>query len=172
MKNKRFFISLVFHIRKSHTIVFTIGDDGSRQYSSVAAKILRGFSVKSKFTYCFIRSENFSLEKQTVFHFSLLSHKEITHNCFHYWRRREPPVCLRCGENSSRVFSKVKIYLLFYKKRKLFTGKTNDLYHAFVSTLRARSRPLMILILYRLHFKIISPRLHLLVDIIFFQFIV
>ena len=70
-----------------------------------------------------MRRENFSLEKQTVFHFSPLSHKEITHNCFHYWRRREPPVCLRCGENSSRIFSKVKIYLLFYKKRKFFTGK-------------------------------------------------
>ena len=66
LENKRFFTSLFLHIRKSHTIVLTIGDDGSRQYSSVAAKILRGFSVKSKFTYCFIRSENFSLEKQTV----------------------------------------------------------------------------------------------------------
>ena len=65
-KNKGFFTSLVFHIRKSHTIVLIIGDEGRRQYFSVAAKILRGFSEKSKITYCFIRSKNSSLEKQTV----------------------------------------------------------------------------------------------------------
>ena len=88
-------------------------------------KFFEDFQVKSRFTFCVITSENFSMEKQTVFHFSPLSHKEITHNCFNYWRRREPPVFLSCGENSSRIFSKVKNYLLFYKKQKFFTGKTN-----------------------------------------------
>ena len=47
---------------------------------------------------------------------------------FHYWRRREPPVWIRCPRFFSGFTIKVKIYVLFYKGRKFFTGKTNGFF--------------------------------------------
>ena len=48
--------------------------------------------------------------------------------CFHYWRRREPPVSLSIGDYFSGFTIKVKIYVLFYKGRIFFTGKTNGFF--------------------------------------------
>ena len=127
--NRVYSIGFSWSIKEEDTQKHTQIVTGNRRWPEKSAKALfknrRVFPSKSLLCYCFIRSENFSLEKQTVFHFSLFLHKEITHNCFHYWRRREPPVLLICGENSSRILSKVKIYFLFYTERKFFTGKTN-----------------------------------------------
>ena len=46
----------------------------------------------------------------------------------HYWRRREPPVSLSIACFFSGFTIKVKIYVLFYKGRKFFTGKTNGFF--------------------------------------------
>ena len=51
--------------------------------------------------------------------------------CFHSWRRRDPPESLRCGDYFSGFTIKVKIYVLFYKGRKFFTGKTNGFFTFF-----------------------------------------
>ena len=102
----------------------TIGDGGSRQDPSDAARFPRVLPLKSKFKSSFIRGQNFSLEKQTVFALSCV-YIENTHVCIHYWRRREPPGSLRCGAFSSGFTTKVKIQVVIYKGPKFFTGKTN-----------------------------------------------
>ena len=108
-----------------HMFFLTIGGDGSRQVGSDALIFIRLLQQKSKNISSIHIGKHFYRKNKWFLHFANL-HKDST--CFfHYWRRREPPVSLRCDYFHSAFTTKVKIYVLFLVRQKFFLGKTKGL---------------------------------------------
>ena len=65
-------------------------------YTWIAKPFVLPLQIFNMSSFC--SSKIYSLEKQIVFALGQFTCGNA-HVFFHYWRRREPPVCLRCGDS-------------------------------------------------------------------------
>ena len=100
------FCTLPIYIRTAHVFFSLLATTGAASVPQMRLFSFAFYSKSQKHVF-HTRGQNNFIGKTHGF-CTLPIYIRTPHVFFHYWRRRDPPVSLRCGENSSGFTTKVK----------------------------------------------------------------